>query len=466
MIRTKTKDIKAWYETKNRKVLHIRGMRQVGKTTIAINFLESLSNKYVMLDMSIDQDLSLFEEDILTVRNYREIILEHTGIPVLNDTMIFIDEIQKSPKAFAFIKHYKDERTRLKEPVNLIVSGSYVDTTVTINKHFDIPVGCIEPITIRPLSFYEFLYSVPDGDALIKNIRDNIINKMPITNKRHVLLMSYLKTYLVLGGMPDVINNYLASKMATVTKEDYQKVNHIIKPLNTIVELQRIDIQRNHFSSESLKKPYSQKILDIYNSIINAYKQGDKVGNNKEGKNITKFLYNYLKPTQPKERDYKEVIEHLKQGNIITMVHRNGPTNNKNYKLLYSDMGILSIHYGNKAYFENIIIGGENAGTIYEQFVTGELLSYGSEYENIWYWHKDKYEIDFMLDIPVDSKSGTKLKASSLDYYNKINNTKKQGIRITKNIFSAAGNYVNVPYYAVWLLKDIIKEVKESSTTE
>ncbi|MCK5788342.1 MAG: ATP-binding protein [Chlamydiia bacterium] len=386
LIRNKSKAIEKWFNSTNRRVLHVRGMRQVGKTTIVINFLQTVEkDNYVILNMSHKEDKELFESGQLTIKNYKDIIFQHTQRHVDDNTVIFIDEIQRSIDAYAFIKQYKDHRTHIDKPVNLIVSGSYVDTTVSINKEFPIPVGCIKSITLRPLSFYEFLNNMEGGSTLLKVVENSVLKNTKIINRTHTTLMKYVETYMLIGGMPQVVNNHINKGFVLFNSNDLANFNLIIEPLHQIVESQLSDIQRNHFKDKSMGKIYSKKITNIYRTIVNGYRSNVAKGNINQGQNITKFMYKDLEGTSPSTRDYEEMITHLRQGNIITMVHSNKASNLKNFKLIYSDMGLLCINYGSKEYFELVTGEGNNKGYIYEQFVGGEILAYGNEFDRLKY---------------------------------------------------------------------------------
>ncbi|MCK5867414.1 MAG: ATP-binding protein [Mycoplasmataceae bacterium] len=445
LIRDKTKAMRTWYDSKSDLVLHIRGMRQVGKTTMVINFLKSIGEDYVMLDMTLQEDIELFEKGIITRSNYLDVLSTHFSKTVTADTLIFIDEIQLSTQAYSFIKIYRDTCNMNNNLVRLIVSGSYVEVTVSFNSEFPVPVGCIQTLTLRPLSFKEFLFNLPNGELYIKHIYGTIIRNEPISTRLHNELLSHIKSYLLIGGMPMVVQNFMNLNMKTIKLTDKSIIEHIVSPLHEIIVKQKHDIQRNHFKNKDMTKAYKKKIIAIYEKIATLYKEGVSTGNKNQGNNISRFILKGL--PNPKMREYEEVIEHLQQGSIISL---NQKQDTNSFKLIFSDVGILAINWGFDDYFKVILSMTSNKGSIYEQFVGNELLSYGPEFNKLKYWSNPRYEIDYILPdgTPIEVKSGKNTRAKSLEKFN------KGGYRITNKKFSTEGKFTNIPVYAIWLLNE------------
>ena len=192
-------DLVNWKNDKNRKPLILRGARQVGKTTL-VNQFSSQFKQYIYLSLERPEDIYYF--DMLT--NVKAIVeslfLKHELQPDYNNTLLFIDEIQESPKAIALLRYFYEDLPEL--PV--ISAGSLLEFSLHNVQSF--PVGRVSFMYLFPLSFEEFL------EAMDKRAAYKALQQIPVSEPARHILFDLFHTYALVGGMPEVVKIYLQTK--------------------------------------------------------------------------------------------------------------------------------------------------------------------------------------------------------------------------------------------------------------
>ena len=426
------KEIQRWYETRYQ-VLHVTGMRQVGKTRLVTNFLIEKKYKYINLWES-NEIGSMFEQGVITMDNYLKIL------DIDKETIIVFDEIQKSPSAYNWIKTYKDEMVRLKQPVNIIMLGSYAQVTIETNEEFAVNTGVIKELKIFPLSFMEFVNAQEGGESLIVIIEACIQKKKEIPSPTHYKMKELFKTYLMYGGLPHIVSLYLST-------EDLEKDPIVLREINEYLDLrvkeQIRDIQRNHLTDKKHKKVYRERIVQLYKSIVKGYIDSPNIS----GEKINKFKYIYIDDKKPYADKYKEVLSHLLQGNILTKIEAKG------FKLIYSDLGVANNQISNSELWSGDSL---KLGSIYESFVAQEIRVYTKKDPSYWY-HSDgkhKWEIDFIHNkYLLEVKSGKRrFTTKSLNKYVSLGGETNRCIILHNKNINSDGKYLKVPIYATWAL--------------
>ena len=193
-----------WKALKHRKPLLLRGARQVGKTTLVRQFAKEFSN-YIELTLEKKADRDLFERTDEISKLLSAIYLLKQSTPGKGSTLIFIDEIQESPKAIHLLRYFHEERPEL----FVIAAGSLLE--FALKKVPSFPVGRIDYMTLHPVNFPEFL-GVRNPGAL------KVLSQLPVPEYAHQILLDLFHEYAVTGGMPEVINNYADDdNIATLT---------------------------------------------------------------------------------------------------------------------------------------------------------------------------------------------------------------------------------------------------------
>ena len=187
--------LREWKNSPHRKPLVIRGARQVGKSTLIDEFGKEFGT-YIHLNLDRAEDLALFEKE-LPVNELFEVILALKGKRKdMEDTLIFIDEIQNSATAIKSLRYFYEELPQL----HVISAGSLLETM--LNRGASFPVGRVEYLALRPCSFQEFLGAV--GQTALQEM----VNSVRVPEALHSKVMSLFNRYSIIGGMPEVVAHY------------------------------------------------------------------------------------------------------------------------------------------------------------------------------------------------------------------------------------------------------------------
>ena len=200
----------AWKKDEFRKPLLLRGARQVGKTTLVRAFSKEFDN-YLELNLEKEKDLRLFETDDINIIINSAFLLTRK-IPSNKSTLLFIDEIQESPKAIQLLRYFYEERP----DIYVIAAGSLLE--FALHKIPNFPVGRIDYLYLHPLNFVEFLNATQNEAAL------EIINTRPIPVFTHTILLNLFHEYLIIGGMPEVVVNYVKNKNISLLAKTYKNL--------------------------------------------------------------------------------------------------------------------------------------------------------------------------------------------------------------------------------------------------
>lgn len=197
-------DLENWKNSENRKPLLLRGIRQCGKTSsirmlatsfkyfVEVNFEKTpVAKRIFMRDMDITRICSELEELV--------------GIPIVDgETLLFLDEMQESPEAITALRYFKEDRPNL----HVVGAGSLLEFAVKKISSFG--VGRITNLYMKPLSFREFLRAL--GETRLIATLDFASPEKPVSEVAHEQLLSLYKIYIVVGGMPEAVSRYAATR--------------------------------------------------------------------------------------------------------------------------------------------------------------------------------------------------------------------------------------------------------------
>ena len=183
-----------WKSSKHRKPLLLRGARQVGKTTLVRQFGKEFST-YIELTLEKKAERDLFEKTDEISKILSSIYLFKQKTPSNRSTLIFIDEIQESPKAIHLLRYFHEERPDL----FVIAAGSLLEFALKQVPSF--PVGRIDYLTLHPVNFPEFLGVKNPGAR-------ETLSQIPVADYAHQILLELFHEYAITGGMPEVISSY------------------------------------------------------------------------------------------------------------------------------------------------------------------------------------------------------------------------------------------------------------------
>lgn len=196
--------LKNWKISKSRKPLIIHGARQVGKTYIIKQFGKENYDNLIYVNFETNQELSLQMSESINAKyiiNKLELFYGEKILP--EKTLIFFDEIQANERALTALKYFCEDAPEY----HIIAAGSLLGIAINREK-YSFPVGKVQMINMYPLSFKEFLMALGKED-LIEEIQKHFNNNTRIDKDLHELCLKLYRTYLIVGGMPEVVKNYL-----------------------------------------------------------------------------------------------------------------------------------------------------------------------------------------------------------------------------------------------------------------
>jgi len=415
-----------WKQSKGRKPLILRGARQVGKTYLLEEFGKQEFNKTIYLNFERKPHLgSIFERDLSIERIISEIEIEFNTKITPEDTLIIFDEIQEAQKALTSLKYFCEEG-----PNYYIAGAGSLLGLKTGEGSF--PVGKVHFLELYPLNFLVFLLAFDEEKLISFLLKTKTIEQ--ISESIHLICLDYLKLYFYLGGMPEVIKNYLDNRDLNLARE---------------IQIDLLMTYSNDFSKHA-GKTESIKIQELWDSIPKQLAREQK-----------KFKYAEIKKGA-RSKDYEQAISWLIIANLCHKVQcvkkPEFPlahfTDDSFFKILLFDTGLL----GAKSLISaNTLLKGSDLfgifkGAFTESFVGQEMKSFGIT--NLYYW-KSKYEaeVDFLIErendiLPVEVKSGESGKLKSLNLF-ADKYASKFKIRISANNFYQRDNFVNLPLYGM-----------------
>lgn len=382
--------IEEYLRSDNDKILLIEGARQIGKSFIIREIGKQVYPNFIELNFVEDDEGPQLFKNIHSINDFYFALSSIAGSQLHNydDTLIFLDEIQHYPQYLTLLKFFRqDHRYRF------VTSGSLLG--ITLHKTTSIPVGSVIRKRMYQLDFEEWLIANNYGEEALKHLKECYDRRLSLSHEQHEYLLSLFKRYLLVGGLPDVVNEYLSS-------HNIAKVREV---QNAIFDLYKDDAAK--YENEAEKKLYIQRIYDMIPSQMENKKKRVVVRNiqNKEGDRYDNYL---------------EEFEYLTSSGIAMDVHA---ISNARYplseslqknllKLYLNDVGLLTGRlYGLsiKAVMETE--KSVNLGAVYESVVAQELNAHG--HKLFYYDNRSKGEVDYIIDdtetcrvVPVEVKSG------------------------------------------------------------
>ncbi len=428
------KELLVWKNKKNRKPLLLEGARQVGKTYLLKEFGKKEFNDYVYFNFEKTPELGLLFESSLDAKSLLKSLELFIGRKIEEkSTLIFFDEIQTFPRAVSSLKYFYEET-----PEYYVVSaGSLLG--VSLNRISSFPVGKVNFMMLYPLSFFEYLKEI-DEQLLIELIIDKK-DYIKLNEVIHNKFIKYYKMYLFLGGMPEVIQDY-------IDNNDIVSVRNI---QNEILNAYKRDFSKYSTPDEAVR------ISEIWNSIPAQLAKENK-----------KFKYSgVIKGGRASK--FESAIEWLRKAGLIYIVKNikaaklplSGYVDKTKFKLFLLDSGLLGamLNIHSSLIVNDNKIFSEYNGAFIENYVSNELIKIG--FEELFYWTSNfEAEIDFIISnnknniIPLEVKSGLSRQKKSLKVY--ADKYKPELlIRISPRNFTKDCSFVNIPLYAITFLQNM-----------
>lgn len=421
-----------WKNSTDRRPLLLKGARQVGKTHTLLEFGRNHYDNVVYLHFEGNTDRleKIFAPDLDPVRIIDEISAYAKQTILPGRTLVVFDEIQASERALTSLKYFAEEAPQY----HIAAAGSLPGLAID-RKGFSFPAVKVHMLTMYPLSFEEFL-SASRNDALMEKIRDSCSSFTPLADVYHNLALDLYRKYLVVGGYPAAVREYLETG-------DFDSVRSV-----------QADISDSYIGdmSKYATPDITVRSMAVFNSLPS---QLDREN--------TKFRYAAVK-SNARAKDYELSLQWLKAANVV--LENVKVTEGKlplsvyeqmdSFKIYYSDVGLLCLKSGifPQDILVNSSVSDRARGLLAENYVAEQLVSRGYRLN---YWESDgRAELDFVIRkddsaVPVEVKSANNVRARSLGLFVK-KYSPAYSIRLSQKNFGYENGIRSIPLYAAFCL--------------
>lgn len=440
-------DLRAWVADPFRKVLLLRGARQVGKTFVVRQLGKDFSS-FVEINLTDQPALkTIFTGPSFDPGIMISAISAFTGQPIVDGkTLLFIDEIQACPEAITALRFFHEKRPHL----HVIASGSLLEFALEATGSFG--VGRVEYLYMYPLTFEEFL-GANNEQPLIGQIK-GASHRAPLHDALHLKSLSLLKLYLMIGGMPEIVSRFI----------DGLDITQVPKLLSTMITGYEDDFSkyRERLGSNELRETFRS-----------AAQQSAK-----------KFIYSHaFRDASP--RSVHRALDLLFKANLVHKVFHTsangvplgGEVNPTKFKVLPFDIGIFNSLSGLS--LSEIAILDPLAliikGVLAEVFTGLHLMWHTERFkpQDLFYWHREakssNAELDYVIQvkdqiIPIEVKSSGRGAMHSMHLFLKEKRS-PLGIRVSTENFTKFDRIRTVPLYAVGEIpRMVVEELSDEET--
>ena len=370
-----------WKHKSNRKPLVIRGARQVGKSTLVSQFSREFRH-FIALNLEKKTHQRFFEGS-LEAKQILDALFLSFNIPKGEDpVLLFIDEIQESPAAIQMLRYFYEEHPG----VYVVAAGSLLEFALHEVPSF--PVGRVEQMVLHPFDFEEFLMALGHTSALAA------LKQIPVASYAHDTLMDLYHTYAAIGGMPEIISQYIQENSVANLGSTYESLWQAYK--DDVVKYAR--------------SPAERKVLQ--HLIFTAPQEKDRI------------VFEGFGHSNYKSREVGEAMRSLDMARIVQLIYPSTTTKppietdfKKRPRLQFLDTGLLN----HALQIQVEMIGIENLNVLYkgrivQHLLTQELMAQHhlpSYKPHFWVREKinSQAEVDLLYQyqqfiIPIEVKSG------------------------------------------------------------
>lgn len=426
-------DLMEWKQSNNRKPMILKGVRQCGKTWLLKEF--GRNNYDDVAYFNFEGNVALqerFSQDLNVTRIIEELSILNNRKIEPERTLIIFDEIQFCNSALTSLKYFYENAPEY----HIACAGSLLG--ILLSKPLSFPVGKVDFLELQPMNFYEFLLA-NDECMLIEYLEKNVGKVNEIFENK---LKNYLKNYYIIGGMPEVVKEWILTK-------DIEKVEKI---QDIILNSYELDFAKHAPLSDT------PKLNLIWDYIPRELSREN-----------SKFIYGHVKQGA-RAKDLEDALQWLISAGMCYKVNKiekpNIPISSyidmQSFKIYMNDVGLLRRKANVHA---SIILCNEKEhykefkGAITENFVLNELISLNGEIP--FYWTSgNTAEVDFIWQfkdkiIPIEVKSGSNLGSKSLTLYRKKYNP-SISMKVSMKNIEVQDGMINIPLYLLWNLKKYI----------
>lgn len=432
MYRNKIEELIKWKNSKSRKPLIIRGARQVGKTWLMQEFGKNYYEKCAYINFDSNNRMEeLFSTNFDIERIVQGLKIE-SGVNIEpENTLIIFDEIQEIPKALTSLKYFCENANKY----HIVAAGSLLG--VAMHEGTSFPVGKVDFMDLYPLSYEEFLEAL--GEKELVNLLKT--QNMELINIFSDKFKNYLKQYLFIGGMPEVVADYVQNKDFNAVRDKQTRL---------------LEAYEQDFSKHAPNN-IVPRIRQLWNNIPTQLAKENK-----------KFIYGLVKQGA-RAREYEVALSWLIDCGLVYQINRVKDCkiplvayqDFNAFKLYLLDVGLLCAMAQIDA--QTIIDGNsifvEFKGALTEQFVLTELKA--NTNVPIFYWSSETgiAEVDYIVQIgknnvPIEVKSNENLQSKSLKNFVQKYNT-KINIRTSMSNYRKEDWLINIPLYLIGKISNL-----------
>lgn len=422
-------DLLRWKESKYRKPVILKGVRQVGKTWILKEFGNRYYDNIAYFNFDEEEKLAEFFDATKDVKRILQNLAMVNGSPILPEkTLIIFDEIQECNKALNTLKYFCENAPEY----HVACAGSLLG--IALSKPSSFPVGKVDFMTIYPMTFTEFLLA--NGDENLVKYMDSINIIEPIPNIFFNQLHEKLKMYFITGGMPESVRAWTQERDTGLVQSS----------LRDVLNAYALD-----FSKHAEIKDIAKSGL-IWGSIPSQLARENK-----------KFVYNAVK-YGARAREYEDALAWLSNAGMVYKIYRSTkpglPISAYDdltaFKLYTVDVGLLRrlSLLDPIAFNEGARLFTEFKGSLTENFVLQGLVN---KYEVMpRYWTSGgQAEVDYIIQqgndiIPIEVKADENVISRSLTLYKqKYEKDTKIRLRFSLKNLKMDGNLINIPLFMI-----------------
>ena len=428
MLRRKIYDkLLAWKNNKGKKdAILLSGVRQCGKTYIVREFVKREYKNFIEINFIERPDMQAVFSGNLDVDNMvQQIKLSMPGCQFIpGETLLFLDEIQDVPNARTSLKFWTQDGR-----FDCIASGSLLG--MDYKNEVSIPVGYEQQLIMRTLDFEEFIWALGAEVNLKEMLAPYVDGAKRVPEAMHNSLNKYLQEYMVVGGLPEVVDTYIATK-------DFYQV-HLLQ--EKILRDYQDDIAKYALNQDKIKA--KQCFLSIPRQL---------------SKENHKFQYSVVEK-KATARKFTSSLDWLHNAGLIDFAYNvNSPwfplkahVKEDQFRVYLCDIGLLVAMYGYqlKIALLSDALEGPAKGGIYESLVADILAKRGEE---LYYYKKEDstLEIEFILErecklVPVEVKA-RKGSTRSLNELLKMDNIER-GYKLTAQNTGVVEKKITLPLY-------------------
>ncbi len=424
-----------WSKDDNPKPLLLRGARQVGKTYSARKLGEHFE-KIVEINFDETPEVSQFFDESLTPAPLIEKLSAYVRKDIIpGRTLLFFDEIQSCPKALSSLRYFKEQMPEL----HVIAAGSLLEFALQ-----EIPSMGVGRITSRfmyPMTFTEFLFGI--GEKMLIDAMEQADFEHPIDEPFHRRLVGHLRTYMTIGGLPEIVSGYAKN----------HSLNAAMENLDDLILLYQDDFAKYR------KRVPASRLAETFRSVA--------------GQAGGKFVCAHVS-RETKSTAILTALELLEKAGLAMRVFHTGANgiplgadaDSSKFKALLCDMGIHQRLMGLD--LRNILLLNDidfaNKGALAEVYVGQQIAALSSmrHRPELYYWHRESQnalaEVDYIIQhgdaiIPLEVKSGVKGSMKSLRLFMQEKKV-PFGVRLSLENFSSLPDVKILPLYAIHKLFD------------